>query len=183
MFWLCRAEVAERSDYASAADFLAHLRQVTVEDVTDETHIRTVRYASGSDDLVLRYDLWNSEPVDRQIDGQPYTPPNLASPLAVQNDSGHIVVGSATLTTAPQQVWLVAQEVDSSTRMWVAINPEDRPIPLRLETLCGVVSAEAWGMGRMEWCAPVGGSQTLRIHRLHPVVGLSVPAGVTVIDE
>lgn len=173
-------EVAERGDYASASDFLAHLRRATVEDTTDDQHIRTIRYAGGGDEIALRYDLWNTRPVDRAIDGQPYTPPHLSSPLAVQGDSGQLAVGSATLTANPQHLFLVAQEMDPANRCWVVVNPQERPTPLRLETPAGVLTAEAFGMGRIEWSAPVGGEQVVRVESLEPVVGLSAPVGVTI---
>ena len=41
-------EVAERSDYASAADFLADLRRAVIEDNVDDAFIRTVVYRRGA---------------------------------------------------------------------------------------------------------------------------------------
>ena len=50
-------EVAERHEYASAAQFLAHLHQAHIADGVDEDHIRTVTYCSEDETLTLRYDL------------------------------------------------------------------------------------------------------------------------------
>jgi hypothetical protein len=173
-------EVAERAEYASAADFLADLRQGVIEDHVDDDRIRTVTYRRGGDDLSLSYDLWKTEPRERRINGSLYTPPALASPLGVQGESGVLQVASARLETQPQPVWLVAQELDPERRTWIAVNPLDRPTPALLETPCGTVSAESWGLGRLEWRAPIGGSQELIVETLDEPVGLRVPEGVTV---
>jgi hypothetical protein len=173
-------EVAERADYASAADFLADLRRAVVEDEVDDNFIRTVTYRSGGDELSLAYDLWNSEPRQRRFNGAVYAPPALSSPLGVQGDGGELRVGSVRLVTEPQPVWLIAQEADPARRTWIAVNPLEQPTAVRLETPCGVVSADQWGLGRLEWRAPVGGGQELIVDALAEPVGLRVPDGVTV---
>jgi hypothetical protein len=170
-------EVAERYEYASVADFLAHLHEAVVEDQVDDNDVRTVTYRSGGDELALCYDLWNTEPQARMLNGAPYGPPNLASPLAAQGNSGDLAVGSARLVTHPQQVWLIAQELDPSQRCWIAANPEHSPTPLRLETPLGAITAEAWGLGRIEWRAPEGGEQVVIVEGLREPVGLHVPEG------
>lgn len=173
-------EVAERQEYASAGAFLAHLRQSHIADGIAEDHIRTVTYGSGDDALTLRYNLWKTQPVDRTLEGKAYVPPILDSPLAVQGNTGYLQVGRARLYTQPQQVWLISQELDPATRTYVAVNPIDRPTPLRLETPAGTVSASAWGMGRLEWRAPEEGEQVLIIEAMQPLAALSVPDGVRV---
>ena len=173
-------EVAERGEYPSASGFLDHLRQATVQDTVDEAHIRTVTYASGADELTLRYDLWNTRPRERRLNGRTYRTPNLASPLAAQGDTGELRVGQAVLVTDPQQMWLIAQELDPKERAWVAVNPQANPTPLRLETPHGVITAEAWGMGRLEWRAPAEGPDTLIVDVLEEPVGLRVPGGVAI---
>ena len=122
-------------------------------------------YRRGGDELSLTYDLWNTEPRQRRFNGVAYEPPALSSPLGVQGDSGELQVGSARLTTEPRPVWLIAQEADPARRAWIAVNPLEQPTSIRLETPCGVVSAEQWGMGRLEWRAPVGGGQELHRRR------------------
>jgi hypothetical protein len=173
-------EVAERTEYASAADFLSHLRRSAIEDTVDDKFIRTIVYRSGGDELALSYDLWNTEPVARRLNGTIYEPPSLESPLGVQGNRGVLRVGTATLVTNPQQVWLIAQELDPAQRAWIAVNPEDRPTPVRLETPAGVITAEEWGMGRLEWRAPVGGEELLIVETLTEPVGLKVPKDVRV---
>ena len=173
-------EAAERSEYSSAEGFLEHLRRASIEDQVDEEFVRTIRYSSGGDDLELRYDLWRTEPGERRYGGTLYEPPNLDSPLAVQGNSGELVAGNARLVTDPRQAWLVAQELDPVERVWVAVNPEERPAPLRLETPCGTVTAEAWGPGKLEWHAAVGGEQVLIVDALAEPEGLQVPEGVEV---
>lgn len=176
-------EVADRTDCASAPDFLGHLRQTTVEDAVGDDFIRTVTYRSGQDEIALSYDLWNTQPRERRFNGRVYQPPNLQSPLGVQGNSGELRVGGACLRTNPQQVWLIAQELDPAQRAWIAVNPEDRPTPLRLETPCGVIAADAWGMGSVTWQAPVGGEQIIVIDALEEPVGLRVPAGIRIVRQ
>lgn len=173
-------QAEERSEYASAAEFLRHLQQATVEDIVDDKFIRTVIFRSGKDELSLSYDLWNTKPKERKLNGEVYQPPNLASPLAVQGDSGELKVGGASLVTNPQQAWLIAQELDPARRVWIAVNPEDRATPLRLETPSGVITTEEWRMGRLEWRAPVGGEEVLIVDMLREPVGLKVPEGVKI---
>ena len=74
--------------------------------------LRTVTFTSGTDTLQLVYDLWSTAPGKHRLGGVVYNPPALASPLAVQGSSGRLAVGQATLETAPQPVWLIAQEDD-----------------------------------------------------------------------
>jgi hypothetical protein len=173
-------EVAGTGEYASAVDFLAHLRRAAIEDRVDANFVRTVRFRSGGDEIEIDYDLWNSEPKGRRINSDPYVPPNLASPLAAQGDEGILQVGQATLLTNPQQVWLIAQELDPKHRVWIAVNPQDRPTTLRLRTPGGEISLEEWGLGRVEWWAPVGGEQRIVIDALTEPTGLTAPEGVAV---
>ena len=170
----------EEVDHRLVRGFLAHLRQATVEDSVDERWVRTVVYRGGGQELSLSYDLWRTEPGERRIDGAPYRPPSLVSPIAVQGAGGRLALGGARLQTDPQPVWLIAQELDPATRAWVAVNPQDRPTPLRLETPNGVVSASRFGMGRLEWRAPVGGRQELLVESLEDPIGLVVPEGVPI---
>lgn len=173
-------EVAERTAYPSAGLYLDHLRQAIIEDTIDSVQMRHVMFRNGGEELALDYDLWNTEPGERRLNGEVYHPPSLASPLAAQGDRGFLKVGQASLVTNPQPVWLIAQELEPSERAWTAVNPQDQPTPLRLETPCGVITAEQWNMGRLVWRAPVAGGQELIIDALTAPIGLQVPEGVTV---
>jgi hypothetical protein len=173
-------EVAARADYPSAAAFLAHLRRAVVEDTVDADRVRTVTFRGGDDELTLRYDLMRTEPVERRLNGTVYQAPSLASPLAVQGDDGLLAVGGATLRTAPGPRWLIADEIDPARPAWIAVNPLDEPTPLRLETPRGVVTAERWGLGRLEWRAPSDGEQEVLVETLEEPVGLVAPPGVVV---
>jgi hypothetical protein len=108
-------------------------------------------------------------------------PPARASPGAAQGSSGELRAGGAVLRTAPQPVWLIAQELDPAERAWIAVNPQDAPTALRLETPLGVVTAARWGAGRIEWRAPEGGEQTLVLDTLEEPSDLRVPAGVRLV--
>ena len=173
-------EVAERAAFPSVAAFLAHLRRAAVEDAVDDARIRTVTYRSGGDEVQLRYDLGRTEPLERRFNGRVYQPPALSSPLAVQGSGGTLTVGSATLRTEPQPMWLIAQELDQARRAWIAVNPEDRPTWLRLETPAGTVTAERFGLGRLEWRMPATGESELVIDALDEPAGLEAPAGVAI---
>jgi hypothetical protein len=172
-------EVADRNQYPSADELLAHLRQTVISDHVDERHLRTVTYRSAGDELALDYDLWYTRPGERRLNGQVYQPPALDSPLAVQGSTGTLRVGGATLITNPQPVWLVAQELDSEARTWVAVNPLDQPTPLRWETPVGVITATSWGLGRLELRAPAGRPE-LSVETLAEPVGLQAPPSVVV---
>ncbi|HVG97220.1 MAG TPA: hypothetical protein VNK05_09985 [Chloroflexota bacterium] len=176
-------EVAERRAYRSPAALFDHLRRAVIRDAVAPTAaspaLRTVTFTSGTDTLQLLYDLWSTAPGERRLGGEVYDPPALASPLAVQGSSGRLAVGQATLETAPQPVWLIAREDDAATRSWTAVNPTDRPTPLRLETPLGVLTAERWGLGRLEWHAPAGEAPSLAVDALRPPEGLRLPAGLT----
>ncbi len=173
-------EVADRDEFPSADAFLAYLLSSEIKDTVNEELIRNVSYRSGGDEIQIDYDLWFTEPAGRWINGEPYVAPNLDSPLAAQGDGGILRVGSATLTTNPQQIWLIAQEIDPKHRTWIAVNPEDRPTPLRLQTPLGELSVDELGLGRIEWQAPVGGEQKIVIDALADLVGLVAPEGVSI---
>jgi hypothetical protein len=175
-------EVAERGAYRSPAALFDHLRRAVIRDAVAATPaspaLRTVTFTSGTDTLQLQYDLWRTQPGERRLGGAVYTPPALASPLAAQGSSGRLAVGQATLETAPQPVWLIAQEEDTATRSWTAVNPTDRPTPLRLETPLGVITAGRWGLGRLEWRAPEGGTPLLAVDAARLPEGLHLPPGL-----
>jgi hypothetical protein len=173
-------EVAERTAFPSAAAFLDHLRLAAIEDSVDAARVRSVHYRSAGDDLGLRYDLEHTAPLQRSINGQVYQPPALASPLAAQGSDGVLVAGSATLTSEPQPMWLIAQELDPGQRAWIAVNPEDRPTWLRLDTPAGVVTVERLGLGRLEWRLLPTGASELIVEAVVEPAGLATPAGVAV---
>jgi hypothetical protein len=181
-------EVVDRGEYPEAGAFLEHLGRSVVEDEVDQQKVRRVRFGGEGREVELRYDLFHSEPVGRRIDGQPYEPPSLTSPVAVQGEDGTLRLGDATLTTDPQPVWLMrlggsrphpdllpggegttsfplplgaasrpegqgqAEGVAKThSDGWAIVNPLDQPTRLRLETPRGTLSAESWGVGRIEW--------------------------------
>ncbi len=168
-------EVAERSEYDSAAAFLAYLQMAQIADGVDDNYVRTVTYTNGGDSLSLRYDLWHTCPAGRLLAGKVYVPPQLTSPLAVQGQSGYLQVGQAHLYTQPQPMWLAAQALDESDQTYVAVNPVEQVTSLKLETPAGTVSAGAWGLGRLEWRVAEG---ILRVDCLQMPQDLVVPDGV-----
>jgi hypothetical protein len=171
-------EAAGRHEYASAAAFLAYLRAADVRDETapaaESPLVRTVAYASGGDEIELRYDLWRTRTLGRRINGVADAAPALDSPLAVQDDSGTLRAGSAVLHTDPgDMVWLIAQEHDPARRVWTVVNPQDRPTGLRLETGAGVVATARMGAGRVQLRALAGAA---------PELVLETPGGAPAFD-
>jgi hypothetical protein len=139
-------EVADRDAFPSAAAFVAHLAASEVEDSVDAEHVRRVTYRSGGAELAIAYDLWRTEPRGRWLNGRPYQPPSLDSPVAVQGDGGRLRLGDAVVTTEPTPIWLT-----SAGDGYAVVNPLDRPTPLRLETGRGRLDVERFGVGRLEW--------------------------------
>ena len=64
--------------------------------------------------------------------------------------------------------------------LWIAVNPEDQPTPLRFQTPYGEIAAEQFTLGRIEWQAPSQGEQKIVIETLTEPVGLMVPDGVPI---
>ena len=116
-------------------------------------------------------------PSGRLLNGKVYTPPNLDSPLAVHGDSGALKVGNARLHTQPQPMWLVAQELDSASQTYVAVNPTGQATLVTLQTPAGTVSASSWAIGRLEWQTA---DQVLVVYGLQEPDNLTVPDGVRV---
>jgi hypothetical protein len=82
---------------------------------------------------------------------------------------------------------LIAQELGAAEgpaeRAWVAVNLEDRPTRLRLETPAGVLTAERWGVGRIEWRTTRDGTSRILVDCAEPPIGLSAPSGAEVANE
>ena len=171
-------EVAERGAYPSAAAFL-DLRSASRAGRDGAgprvALVRSVTYGSGGDELRLRYDLWHTRPLDRRLNGLPYHPPALRSPVAAQGSSG-AAGRERHAAHRPQPRWLLAQELDRASRAWVAVNPRtaDRAAP---GTALGTVTASRWGVGSIEWRAPAGGAQTLVLDTLEDPAGCACPRG------
>ena len=106
--------------------------------------------------------------------------PEIGDLNAVQGDSGQLRAGSVTLETNPQPIWLLAQEIEPGSWVWIAVNPEERPTPLRWHTATGTITAESWELGRLEWRAPEGGEQVLIVQGVEELHGLTVPEGLRV---
>ena len=175
-------EVVEKDDFASASDIFAHLRSTEIDDNVDNNHIRTVTYQSGDDALSIRYDLWNTRPLERLFNNQVYTSPQLQSPLAVQGDTGFLQVGDARLYTQHQPMILIAHDTDETQQTYVAINPTTDSTHLRLETPVGTVTADNFGLGRIEISVKSGQSPTVILNCLQPPENLSVPEGFQIVD-
>lgn len=175
-------EVAEKDSFSSAKGFLEHLQTAQITDHVDNNHIRTVTYQSEDDALTIRYDLWNTRPVERLYNGSIYDPPQLESPLAVQGDTGYLRSGSAKLYSKPQIMILVAPKTDSNQH-YVVMNPTTQSTFLRFETAVGTITAEEFGMGRLEIAVGDDGIPCLQLDCLVEPKSLSVPDHIKVIQS
>lgn len=112
-------EVAARDEFPDAAAFAAHLAAARVEDVTADG-VRTIRYRSGGDELLLRYRLADLGIVERRANVAALAPVPLASPLAVQgrplDGSGALRLGDARLA-APG-------DPEGQAASWLYLDPE-----------------------------------------------------------
>ena len=176
-------EVFERDLYPSTLDVVHYLKSALIADMVDKYFIRTITYSSGDDSLTLKYDLWHTKPHSRYLNGVHYSPPQLSSPIAVQGDTGTLQVGHAQLNTNPQPMLLIAQELEQANCCWVAINPENSPTPVRLQTTNGVVTIKEFGLGRLIWLTSEGKEEQLILECLDPPVGVQVPEGIEVITS
>lgn len=138
-------EVGDRTEYGDFAAFRQHILRSAIDDRLDGA-IRTVRYASGADLLELSVDLHANRLLERRINGVVYQPPILASPVAVQSDSGAIAVGSAHLTCGAVPAWVVA---DDEGGRWAAANPTNDETYWRFVTPEATVESAAFGFGRV----------------------------------
>jgi hypothetical protein len=173
-------EVGEKKNYISAIEFFNHLKNAKVSDSVDAEHIRTIRYRNGDESLSLSYDLHYTKAGQRWLNGEILEPSNLDSPFAVQGMSGKLNVGSASLITFPQPVWLIAQELDDADRIWIVVNPQNNVTPLHFETPIGVISASQWYMGSITWRDSINGQSQIVIDTIQQPGELKVPRGTVV---
>ena len=142
-------EVAGRDEFASAADFAAHLAAARVEDVVVDG-VRQIRYRSGGDDLILCYRLADMAIVERRVNGEPVPVAPLAAPCAAQRGDAPLILGAIRLDAPldPTANWLYT-DPDGATI--VAGRTTARPGPWELALPGGRrIAVEALGLGRVE---------------------------------
>jgi len=122
-------QVGTRAEFPTAEAFATTLATAQLDEVTTNG-VRTIRYRSGGDDLLLRYRLTDMAIIERQVNGTPLLPVALASPNAVQG-TGTVTLGGYTLAGADDAAhWLVVSP-DSETVTATRVRGGGEPWSLR----------------------------------------------------
>jgi hypothetical protein len=149
-------ELAERTDYASGADFSAQVTSGTLVDEAappatysagDERPLR-VEYSRGDDVLGIEVDLYEWSLKRRWTQQGPLGWPMLESPYARQSASGKVSIGGATLTCDKGPVWLCCLPGGGK---FVAAYSGSETASLRLEVPGDVIEIAAMGTGIVIW--------------------------------
>ena len=150
------AEVVARSRYASgraAHDAFAggQLREALDEARTfDGENQRNwaVSYRHGGRELGIEVDLMRWRVQRRWVDGETLGFPMLAAPIAVQDRSGHIEVGAASLRCARAPAWLLGVP---EAELWVGAYHGPEASALSLELPAGRIDIERLEAGLVVW--------------------------------
>lgn len=140
-------EVATDDEFATARDFAAFLMAAQLDDVTVDG-VRTIRYRSGGDELLLRYRLSDMEIVERRVNGAPIQPVALRSPLAVQRTSGKLDLDGISFEAPDGANWLYAnprKDVVVASRVAADSGPWNLRLPGGQR-----VAVDALGVGRVQ---------------------------------
>lgn len=150
------AETAPVSAYADGAAFA---REVASGSFVDEAsppvtsyhdgalRAWTVGYERGGKTLGIEIDLLAWSLTRRWTEAGPLGWPLLESPLARQNESGHVEVGGASLTCGPHPAWLFSLP---ESDVYVA-GYHGEAAPFTLETPSGRVEVPSMGTGVVTW--------------------------------
>jgi len=164
--WL--VEVADASDYASFAEFRAHLAQMPVAtEWSAEERTLSIDWTSGEDAMALNFCTalqrerdnrpwpWSQVITRASVNGESPWPADgilFDSPLGQLVTTGHAEKAGATLDTMPGQSAMLKVEPISGN--FIAINPFVDPVPLELSVPGGVTvrSEGDFGCGRIRVC-------------------------------
>ena len=150
------AELAERTDYASGADFAAEVASGALVDEAAPLVTYTagrerplrVEYARDDRILGIEVDLYEWSLKRRWTQDGPLDWPMHESPYARQSASGQVSVGGATLTCDKGPVWLCACP---GGKRYVAAYSGSGMTSLRLEVPGDVVELAEMGAGMVIW--------------------------------
>ena len=150
------AEVVARHQYASgraAHDAFANAQITeTLEDALtfdgDNQRNWSLSYSDGARNLGIEIDLMRWRIQRRWVDGDTLGFPMLASPIAVQDRSGEIILGAARLRCAPAPAWLLAIP---EAELWVGAYHGPQASTLSLDLPKGRVDIESLEAGIVVW--------------------------------
>jgi len=150
------AEVVARSQYASGREaydafadgqILEELDEARTFDGDNQRNWR-LSYSSGEHSLGIDVDLMRWQIQRRWAEGENLGFPMLASPIAVQDRSGHIEVGDARLRCGNDAAWLLGlPEAD----LWVGVYHGPEAAAFTLEVPDGRVDIERMEAGMVVW--------------------------------
>jgi len=149
-------EMAERSDYPSAAEFSRIVAGGKLTDVTEKPftyvgqgdRLWTVEYSRDDKTLGIEADLIKWELKRRWNEKGPIGWPMLESPVARQTLTGQVSVGNATLQCGKEAGWLFGSP---KTKRWAAGYHGLTAAPLTLTVPGGKVEIEAITVGTVFW--------------------------------
>ena len=149
-------EVAERSDYANAAEFADVVASGTFTDEAEprvtyspgREHLWQLGYERDEKALGIEVDLMAWELKRRWNQASELDWPKLESPIVRHTASGTVRVGEATLTCSQNPAWLLAIP---ERKRWVVSYQGLEPSPITLTIPGGKVEIEAMGTGMIDW--------------------------------
>ena len=168
-------EIGTKREHSSLAEFSRNIAQAKVTDTTDSSYRRTIIYNSGPDEISLTLDLKSGDLLERTVNGEIYTPPYLDAPTVKQGHSGRIEVEDAILTTEEGiPAWLL---VDAPSRTYVAANPTQQRVPLRLATPHGTIESPDFGFGKVVYKPGTAASMEIVGLNLYSPIYITKPKG------
>ena len=149
-------ELAERSDYADGQAFVQTIDSGSLVDDDDAPFVFDgvtdrnwkVEYSRDGETLGIEIELMHWNLKRRWTQDGDLGFPMLESSAALQNRSGEITIGDATLTCGEDAAWLYA---NSDTKLYVVSYHGLTPAPLKLTVPGGSIELEAMGTGTLVW--------------------------------
>jgi hypothetical protein len=149
-------EMAERSDYRSAAEFSAVVAGGKLTDVTAAPftysgtgeRLWTIEYSRAGKSLGIEADLMKWKLKRRWNEQGEIGWPMLESPVAGETRTGQVEIGDARLRCGKEAGWLFASP---ESKRWVAGYVGLTPAPLALKVPGGKVEIDAMTVGTVCW--------------------------------
>ena len=147
-------EVASTDDFASAAEFRAHVGTARIADSVDEHNERSITYASDGGSVALRYSLADMRSIERRYDGIAYEPPAVwagaidgSGPQVRAGVENIVEVGRMRLLAGTAPRYIVA---DDGARRYIVLKVTDDEAPFLLETPEAMLDCDGVGFARIE---------------------------------
>lgn len=151
------AEIAEKSEYSSGADFSAVVANGTLSEKIDgpitydgsNARYWSVEYQRGDETLGIELDMMEFEIENMWASDSSDMLPMLDSPIAIQAHSGDLKIHNSLLSCESEGVrWLVSMP---DVKTWIAGYHGPKPTALNLKTPQGCVEIERLSRGLVIW--------------------------------